>query len=130
MHFGVIGEIPVSYTHLDVYKRQEYAIPISKEVKNAKRNVPLGMMIGLFLIFIMQSVMVLGFHNYVEWGKLADSAAPHLLYGYAILGKFGKIWMMLVGALAVISTQNSTVNSLAVISVSYTHLDVYKRQVE
>lgn len=93
----------------------EYAIPISKEVKNAKRNVPLGMMIGLFLIFIMQSVMVLGFHNYVDWGELADSAAPHLLYGYAVLGKTGKIWMMLVGALAVISTQNSTVNSLAVI---------------
>lgn len=67
----------------------EYAIPISKEVKNAKRNVPLGMMIGLFLIFIMQSVMV--------------------------LGEVGKVWMMLVGALAVISTQNSTVNSLAVI---------------
>ena len=93
----------------------EYAIPVSKEVKNAKRNVPLGMMIGLFLIFIMQSIMVLGFHNYVDWGELADSAAPHLLYGYAVLGNAGKIWMMLVGALAVISTQNSTVNSLAVI---------------
>ena len=93
----------------------EYAIPVSKEVKNAKRNVPLGMMIGLFLIFIMQSIMVLGFHNYVEWGELADSAAPHLLYGYAVLGNAGKIWMMLVGAVAVISTQNSTVNSLAVI---------------
>lgn len=93
----------------------EYAIPVSKEVKNAKRNVPLGMMIGLFLIFIMQSIMVLGFHNYVEWGELADSAAPHLLYGYAVLGNAGKIWMMLVGTLAVISTQNSTVNSLAVI---------------
>lgn len=93
----------------------EYAIPVSKEVKNAKRNVPLGMMIGLFLIFIMQSIMVLGFHNYVEWGELVDSAAPHLLYGYAVLGNAGKIWMMLVGALAVISTQNSTVNSLAVI---------------
>lgn len=93
----------------------EYAIPVSKEVKNAKRNVPLGMMIGLFLIFIMQSVMVLGFHNYVGWDELADSAAPHLVYGYAVLGKAGKIWMMLVGALAVISTQNSTVNSLAVI---------------
>lgn len=93
----------------------EYAIPVSKEVKNAKRNVPLGMMIGLFLIFIMQSIMVLGFHNYVDWGALSDSAAPHLLYGYAVLGNAGKIWMMLVGALAVISTQNSTVNSLAVI---------------
>lgn len=93
----------------------EYAIPISKEVKDAKRNIPLGMMIGLFLIFVMQTIMVLGFHNYVDWGELADSAAPHLLYGFAILGNAGKIWMMLVGALAVISTQNSTVNSLAVI---------------
>lgn len=93
----------------------EYAIPVSKEVKNAKVNVPLGMMIGLFLIFIMQSIMVFGFHNYVEWDELANSAAPHLVYGYALLGNAGKIWMTLVGALAVISTQNSTVNSLAVI---------------
>ena len=93
----------------------EYAIPVSKDVKNAKRNVPLGMMIGLFLIFIMQSVMVLGFHNYVAWDELGNSAAPHLVYGYAVLGDAGKVWMTLVGALAVVSTQNSTVNSLAVI---------------
>lgn len=93
----------------------EYAIPVSRDVKNAKRNVPLGMMIGLVVICIMQSIMIFGFHNYTEWGELADSAAPHLLYGYAILGDFGKIWMTLVGAFAVISTQNSTVNSLAVI---------------
>lgn len=93
----------------------EYAIPVSKDVKNAKRNVPLGMMIGLFLIFIMQSVMVLGFHNYVAWEDLGNSAAPHLVYGYAVLGDVGKVWMTLVGALAVVSTQNSTVNSLAVI---------------
>jgi amino acid transporter len=93
----------------------EYAIPVSKDVKNAKRNIPLGMILGLVLICIMQSIMIFGFHNYTEWGELADSAAPHLLYGYAILGNAGKIWMTIVGALAVISTQNSTVNSLAVI---------------
>ena len=93
----------------------EYAIPISKNVKNAKRNVPLGMMIGLVVICIMQSIMIFGFHNYVDWGELADSAAPHMLYGYYLLGPVGKVWMMLVGALAVISTQNSTVNSLAAI---------------
>lgn len=91
----------------------EYAIPISKNVKNAKRNVPLGMMIGLVVICIMQSIMIFGFHNYVDWGELANSAAPHMLYGYYLLGPVGKVWMMLVGALAVISTQNSTVNSLA-----------------
>lgn len=93
----------------------EYAIPVSKEVKNAKRNVPLGMILGLLVVFVMQSIMVLGFHNYTDWGELKDSPAPHLMYGYAVLGNFGKIWMTLVGALAVISTQNSTVNSLAVI---------------
>lgn len=91
----------------------EYAIPVSKDVKNAKRNVPLGMMLGLLVVCIMQTIMIFGFHNYTPWAELKDSAAPHLLYGYYLLGDFGKIWMVLVGALAVISTQSSTVNSLA-----------------
>lgn len=91
----------------------EYAIPISKDVKNAKRNVPLGMIIGLLLIFGVQTVMVLGFHNYTNWTDLMNSAAPHLLYGMNLLGYPGKVWMTFVAALAVISTQNSSVNALA-----------------
>ena len=91
----------------------EYVIPVSKNVKNAKRNVPLGMMIGLALICLVQSIMVLGFHNYTPWGELEASAAPHLLYGENLLGSTGKIWMTFVAALAVVSTQNSTVNGLA-----------------
>lgn len=91
----------------------EYAIPISKDVKNAKRNVPLGMFIGLAIICVVQSILVMGFHNYTDWGELANSPAPHLLYGMNLLGTPGKIWMTLVAALAVISTQNSSVNGLA-----------------
>ena len=91
----------------------EYAIPISKDVKNARRNVPLGMFIGLGLICAVQSVMVLGFHNYTAWSDLEHSAAPHLLYGEALLGSPGQIWMAFVAALAVISTQNSTVQGLS-----------------
>lgn len=91
----------------------EYVIPISKDVKNAKRNVPLGMFLGLILICIMQSILVLGFHNYTDWGELASSPAPHLLYGMNLLGKPGKVWMALVAALAVVSTQNSGVQGLA-----------------
>ena len=91
----------------------EYVIPVSKNVKNAKRNVPLGMMIGLALICLVQSIMVLGFHHYTPWGELEASAAPHLLYGENLLGSAGKIWMTFVAALAVVSTQNSTVNGLA-----------------
>ena len=94
----------------------EYVIPVSKDVKNAKRNVPLGMMIGLGLICLVQSIMVLGFHNYTAWDELANSAAPHLLYDYNLLGTGGKVWMTFVAALAVVSTQNSTVNGLARIS--------------
>lgn len=91
----------------------EYVIPVSKDVKNAKRNVPLGMIIGLALICLVQSVMVFGFHNYTPWGELTKSSAPHLLYGENLLGTVGKYWMTLVAALAVISTQNSTVNGLS-----------------
>ena len=91
----------------------EYAIPISKEVKNAKKNVPLGMMLGLIIICVVQSVLVLGFHNYTDWKQLADSAAPHLLYGVNLLGQPGKIWMALVAALAVISSQNSGIQGLS-----------------
>ncbi|MGM9617324.1 APC family permease [Butyricicoccus sp.] len=91
----------------------EYVIPCAKDIKNARRNVPLGMIIGLIVICIMQSIMVLGFHNYTPWAELADSAAPHLLYGENLLGYPGKLWMSLVAALAVISTQNSTVNGLS-----------------
>lgn len=91
----------------------EYVIPVSKDVKNAKKNVPLGMIIGLALICLVQSVMVLGFHNYTPWDELTKSAAPHLLYGENLLGTVGKYWMTLVAALAVISTQNSTVNGLS-----------------
>lgn len=91
----------------------EYVIPVSKNVKNAKRNVPLGMMIGLALICLVQSIMVLGFHNYTPWTELANSPAPHLLYGENLLGHAGRIWMTFVSALAVVSTQNSTVNGLA-----------------
>lgn len=105
----------------------EYVIPVSKDVKNAKRNVPLGMMIGLALICLVQSIMVLGFHNYTEWGELANSAAPHLLYGMNLLGTPGKIWMTLVAALAVVSTQNSTANGLASICQGMAKMNMMPR---
>lgn len=105
----------------------EYVIPVSKSVKNAKRNVPLGMIIGLALICGVQSIMVFGFHNYTPWQELMDSPAPHLLYGENLLGSAGKIWMTLVAALAVVSTQNSTVNGLASICQGMAKMNMMPR---
>ena len=91
----------------------EYVIPVSKEVRNAKRNVPLGMFLGLGIICVVQSILVLGFHNYTPWAELANSAAPHMLYGENLLGNAGRLWMVFVAALALISSQNSGINGLA-----------------
>lgn len=71
------------------------------------------MIIGLVLICVVQAIMVLGFHNYTPWNDLLNSAAPHLLYGENLLGKAGRIWMTIVSVLAVVSSQNSTVNGLS-----------------
>ena len=91
----------------------EYVIPVSKEVRNAKRNVPLGMFLGLGIICVVQSILVLGFHNYTPWAELANYAAPHMLYGENLLGNAGRLWMVFVAALALISSQNSGINGLA-----------------
>lgn len=107
---GVVSTIAIAFW---LFIGAEYVIPISKDVKNAKRNVPLGMFIGLGLICLVQSIMVLGFHNYTPWAELTESAAPHLLYGANLLGTPGKIWMVFVAALACVSTQNSTINGLS-----------------
>lgn len=104
----------------------EYVIPVSKSVKNAKRNVPLGMIIGLALICGVQSIMVFGFHNYTPCRSLWFPA-PHLLYGENLLGSAGKIWMTLVAALAVVSTQNSTVNGLASICQGMAKMNMMPR---
>lgn len=105
----------------------EYVIPISKDVKNARRNVPLGMFLGLGLICVVQSILVFGFHNYTPWDKLADSAAPHLLYGENLLENVGKIWMAFVAALALISSQNSAINGLASICQGMAKMNMMPR---
>lgn len=105
----------------------EYVIPVSKDVKNAKRNVPLGMVIGLVIICSMQSLMVLGFHNYTPWADLANSSAPHLLYGESLLGQVGKIWMTVVSVLAVVSVQNSTIKGLSEICQGMAKMNMMPR---
>lgn len=94
----------------------EYIIPISSRVKNGRRNIPLGMVLSLVIICVMQTLLVLGFHNYTPWGELAESAIPHVLYGSMLLGPVGTYWMALVSVLAVISSINTVISSLAYIA--------------
>lgn len=93
----------------------EFVVPIAKNVRNARRNIPLGMVLSLIIVCVMEVLIVLGMHNYTEWGALASNVSPHIYYGGALLGGFGRIWMAVVSIFAVISTVNSVINSLAYI---------------
>ena len=88
----------------------EFVIPIATQVKNARRNIPLGMVMSLLIILIMQILVVIGMGRYVAWDELGASASPHILYGNALLGTVGSYWMILVSVFAVISTVNSAIS--------------------
>ena len=85
----------------------EYIVPISPNVKNSRKIVPIGMVLSLVIILVMQILLTIGFKNYTEWEALGESTVPHILYGSLLLGKAGTIWMSVVSMLAVISTLNT-----------------------
>ena len=93
----------------------EFIIPIAKNVKNPRKNVPLGMVLSLVIVCGMQIIVIFGMHHYTAWGELAQSNSPHIFYGNALLGKAGSLWMILVSVFAVVSTVNSVISSLAYI---------------
>ena len=102
----------------------EYIIPISNKVKKARRNIPLGMIVSLVIICIMQIFLVLGFKNYTLWGDVGSSATPHILYGSLLLGNVGKVWMAIVSILAVMSSVNTVISSLAYISAGMAKINL------
>lgn len=94
----------------------EYVIPTSNKVRNARKNVPLGMILSLLIICFIQAILVIGFKNYTLWSDLEKSTAPHVLYGKALLGEAGVIWMAIVSILAVTSSVNTVLSALAYIA--------------
>lgn len=91
----------------------EFVIPIAPNVRNARRNIPLGMVLSLVIICVMQIIVVIGMGHYTAWEELAGSASPHILYGTSLLGYVGSLWMILVSIFAVISTVNSAISFLS-----------------
>ncbi len=107
---GLIGILGLAFF---LFIGCEFVIPLSPNARNARRNIPLGMVISLVLICGMQVLVIFGMHHYTKWADLAVSASPHVLYGTALLGKAGTIWMVLVSVFAVVSTVNSCINFLS-----------------
>ena len=102
----------------------EFVVPISTQVRNARRNVPLGMVISLLAILLMQIFMTIGFSHYTPWEELGSSTVPHILYGTLLCGKVGTVWMTIVSLLAVISTVNTAMFSISQICCGMAKIDL------
>lgn len=91
----------------------EFIVPLGKDMKNPKKNVSRAMFLGMAIMCAIQCLMAVGFSKYTLWNELAASDSPHLMLAVAILGKPGRYWMIVVGLLAAISTQNSIICSVS-----------------
>jgi amino acid transporter len=85
----------------------EFIIPVSREMKNPRRNVPLAMCLALLVLLVIQSVLGSGMTNYTSTEELLSAEMPHIAYAEHLLGEGGRIWMSIVTLLAAISTMNT-----------------------
>lgn len=90
----------------------EFITPLTNDIKKPERNIPLGMILSLLILMVVQSVMVYGVSNYVPADILATSNQPHMEFATMMLGVVGTNWMMVVSVGAVISTLNTVLASI------------------
>lgn len=109
---GFGGAVSLSALAFWLFIGIEFIIPVAKSMKNAKRNVPLAMILGISILFVIQSVLGLGITNYVSLEVLASSELPHMVFASNLLGRTGEVWMGIVSLLAGISTVNTVLGSI------------------
>jgi len=91
----------------------EFVIPLTKSVKNPKRNIGLAMVLGVLVIFVAQTILGHGMTRYVPYAALSDdSNLPHLVFAENLLGRPGAIWMAIVTMFASISTANTVLGTI------------------
>ena len=112
--FNPMGGSVVTLTALAfwLFVGVEFITPLTKDLKNPKRDVPLGMILSLLLLMVVQSVMVYAVNNYVPYDLLLTSTQPHMEFAAMMLGNFGSSWMMIVSVGAVISTLNTVMAAI------------------
>ncbi|MDC7291203.1 APC family permease [Blautia schinkii] len=109
---GIGGYVSLSAMAFWLFIGIEFVIPVAKELKNPKRDVLLSMILGISLLFVLQSLLGAGMTNYVTYADLASSEMPHMVFAHSVLGKAGETWMGIVTILAGISTANTVLGGI------------------
>jgi amino acid transporter len=86
----------------------EYVCPLAEELESPRRDLPLGMFIGLALIAVPLVLFGLAATRYVPADQLGDpTALTNMTVAMAMLGDAGKWWMGLISVAATVSTLNA-----------------------
>jgi amino acid transporter len=86
----------------------EYTCPLAEELDDPKRELPLGMFLGLGLIAVPLVLYGIGGTRYLPPDQLGDpTQLTHMNIAIALLGDTGKWWMGIVSIAATISTLNA-----------------------
>ncbi len=86
----------------------EYTCPLAEELDNPRRELPLGMFLGLALIAVPIVLYGIGATRYVPAEQLGDpTQLTHMNIAIAMLGDFGKWFMGIVSIAATVSTLNA-----------------------
>jgi amino acid transporter len=86
----------------------EYACPLAEELDNPRRELPLGMFLGLALIAVPLVLYGIGATRYLPADKLGDpTQLTQMNIAIAMLGDGGKWWMGLVSIAATVATLNA-----------------------
>lgn len=110
---GISGLVSLSALAFWLFIGIEFIIPVANDLKNPKRDVTLAMILGIVMLFLVQSVLGVGMTNYVTLDELANSTMPHMVFAENLLGEFGVYWMAIVTILAGISTANTVFASVS-----------------
>jgi amino acid transporter len=99
---GVLGLAMFTFVGL------EYVCPLAEELESPRRDLPLGMFIGLALVAVPLVLFGLAATRYVPADQLGDpTALTNMTVAIAMLGDGGKWWMGLISVAATVSTLNA-----------------------
>lgn len=86
----------------------EFVCPLVEETKQPEKNIPLAMMVGISIIFLIYCFYCFGALKHLPEETLATASLPHLEYVKAVFGEVG-IYILACAALtATCSTVNTT----------------------
>jgi amino acid transporter len=100
----VLGLVALAFW---VFVGSEFVTPLVVEARDAARDLPRAMILGLVVVAAAQLVFALGAAFFVPREQLAGSATPHLDYIVAVFGPSAKVWFGVFAVTATASLLNT-----------------------